>query len=79
MEIAIPGIIVNVKGTVLKLGNTKWGFNGKHKHKTQKLNYTRAIRKVHSGDPVTKQAKRKNVLYTRNTYIFKLLLNVVSA
>jgi hypothetical protein len=30
---------------------------------------TRAIRKVTSSEPLTKQAMRKKLLYTKNTYI----------
>jgi hypothetical protein len=43
------------------------------------LNNTRAIRKVTSGELLTKQAMRKNVIIYRNMYILKLLLNVVTA
>jgi hypothetical protein len=40
----------------------------------------RAILKVTSGELIPKQAARKrNVLYTKNTYILKPLLNVVTA
>jgi hypothetical protein len=39
---------------------------------------TGVIRKVTSGGLLTKQAKRKT-LYTKNTYIIKFLLNVVTA
>jgi hypothetical protein len=38
---------------------------------------TRAIRKVTSGELLTKQAMRKN--YIKNTYIINLLPNVVTA
>jgi hypothetical protein len=40
---------------------------------------TRAIRKVTSSELLTKQAVRKNVLYRKNTYILKLLLNLFTA
>jgi hypothetical protein len=39
----------------------------------------RATRKVTSSELLTEQALRKNVLYTKNTYISKLLLNVLTA
>jgi hypothetical protein len=39
----------------------------------------RAIRKVTSGELLSKQAMRKKLLYTKNTYIRKLLLNIVTA
>jgi hypothetical protein len=40
----------------------------------------RAIRKVTSGELLKKQAMQKNIyIYTKNTYILKLLLNVVAA
>jgi hypothetical protein len=42
-------------------------------------NNTGAIQKVTSGVLLTKQARRKNLLCIKNTYIFKLLLNVVTA
>jgi hypothetical protein len=42
-------------------------------------NNTRAMRKVTSGEMLTKQATSKKLLYTNNTYILKLLLNVVTA
>jgi hypothetical protein len=38
-----------------------------------------AIQKVTSGKLLTKQAIRKKVLYTKNMYILKLLLNIVTA
>jgi hypothetical protein len=38
----------------------------------------RAIRKVTSGELLTKQAMREKYYYTKNTYILKLLLNVVA-
>jgi hypothetical protein len=38
----------------------------------------RAIRKVASGELPTKQAMGKNVLCTKNMYILRLLLNVVT-
>jgi hypothetical protein len=41
--------------------------------------YTRAIRKVTSGESLTKQAMRKNILYAKNTYIPKQLLNTNTA
>jgi hypothetical protein len=40
---------------------------------------TRAIQKVTSGSLLTKQAMRKKLLSTKNTYILKLFLNVVTA
>jgi hypothetical protein len=40
---------------------------------------TRAIRKVDSGELLTKQAMRKKVLHTKITYILKLLLSLVTA
>jgi hypothetical protein len=40
--------------------------------------YTKAIRKVTSGELSTKQAMRK-IVYKKNTYVFKLLLNIVPA
>jgi hypothetical protein len=40
---------------------------------------TRAVWKVTSSELLTKQEMRKNVLYTKNTYILKLLLNIVTA
>jgi hypothetical protein len=41
---------------------------------------TRAIRKVTSGDLLTKQAMRSKCYYVqKNTYIFKLLLYIVTA
>jgi hypothetical protein len=40
----------------------------------------RAIQKVTTSELLTKQAKEKiNLLYTRNMYILKLLLNIVTA
>jgi hypothetical protein len=40
----------------------------------------RAISKVTSGELLLKQAMRKRMLiYTKNIYIFKLLLNIVTA
>jgi hypothetical protein len=47
---------------------------------TQKQNQTNTkdIRKVSSGELLTKQAMRKELLYIKNTYILKLLLNVVT-
>jgi hypothetical protein len=39
----------------------------------------RDIRKVTSGELLTKQATRKKLLYIKITYILKLLLNVVTA
>jgi hypothetical protein len=39
----------------------------------------RAVRKVTSSELLRKLAMRKNVLYTKNIYILKLLLNVVTA
>jgi hypothetical protein len=45
-----------------------------------KASHIRTIWKVTSSEPLTKQAMReKKVLYTRNTYILKLLLSVVNA
>jgi hypothetical protein len=43
--------------------------------------YTRAIRKVNSEELLTKQAMGKKLVYytKKNTYILKLLLNVVTA
>jgi hypothetical protein len=42
--------------------------------------YTRAIRKVTSGELLAKQAmKRKLIIYKKSKYILKLLLNVVTA
>jgi hypothetical protein len=41
--------------------------------------YTRVIGKVTSGALLTKQAMRKKTLHTKNTYILKLLLNIVIA
>jgi hypothetical protein len=38
----------------------------------------RAIQKVTSGELLTKQAMRKYLLYMKNAYILKLLLNVVT-
>jgi hypothetical protein len=38
----------------------------------------RAIWKVTSGELLTKQAMRKKILYTKNMYILKLLLNVIT-
>jgi hypothetical protein len=35
--------------------------------------------KVNFGELLTKQALRKNVLYTKSTYILKLLLKAVTA
>jgi hypothetical protein len=40
---------------------------------------TRSVRKVTSGKLLTKQAMRKKLLYTKSTYILKLLLIVVTA
>jgi hypothetical protein len=40
----------------------------------------RAIQKVNSGELLTKEAfKKKKLLHTRNTYILKLLLNIITA
>jgi hypothetical protein len=39
------------------------------------LLYTRAIRKGNPGELLIKQAIRKKLLYTKNTYILKLLHN----
>jgi hypothetical protein len=39
--------------------------------------YVRVIRKVTCGDLLTKQAMKK-ILYAKNTYILKLLLNIVT-
>jgi hypothetical protein len=39
----------------------------------------RAIWKVTSSELLTKQAMRKKLLYIKNTYILKLLLNKVTA
>jgi hypothetical protein len=39
---------------------------------------TRAIQKITSGELLAKQEMRKILLYTENTYIHKLLLNVVT-
>jgi hypothetical protein len=42
--------------------------------------YTRTIQNVTSGELLTKHAMRKEIiLYKKNTYILKLLLNVVTA
>jgi hypothetical protein len=42
--------------------------------------HTRAIRKVTSGELLTKQATtEKKLFYTKNTYIPKVLLDVVTA
>jgi hypothetical protein len=41
--------------------------------------YSSAIWKVTSGDLLTKEARRKKIFYTRNTYIFQLLFNVLTA
>jgi hypothetical protein len=38
-----------------------------------------AIRKVTSGELLTKQAVRKKLLYRRNKYILKILLIVITA
>jgi hypothetical protein len=38
-----------------------------------------AIRKETSGELLTKQAARKRAFYIKNTFILKLLLNVVTA
>jgi hypothetical protein len=41
---------------------------------------TRTIQKVTSGELIRKQAMRKKILlYTKNMYILKLLLNLVTA
>jgi hypothetical protein len=40
--------------------------------------YTRAIRKITFGELLTRQTTRKKILYTKNTYKIKLLLNVVT-
>jgi hypothetical protein len=37
-----------------------------------------AVRKVTSGKLLTKQAMRKKILYTKNMYILKLLINSVT-
>jgi hypothetical protein len=37
------------------------------------------IREVISGELLTKQAIKKHLLYTKNTYIFKRFLNLVTA
>jgi hypothetical protein len=41
--------------------------------------YTRAIRKVTAAELLKIQAMRKKLLYTKNTFILELLLNVVTA
>jgi hypothetical protein len=43
------------------------------------LEITRAIQKVTSGELLMKQAMRKKILCTKNTYILEVLLNVVTA
>jgi hypothetical protein len=43
-----------------------------------KISCTRAIQKVTSHELITKEAIRKKKLYTKTTYIFKLLLNIVT-
>jgi hypothetical protein len=43
------------------------------------LYYARAIRKVTSGELLTKQATKKMLLYTKNMYILKLPLNSITA
>jgi hypothetical protein len=43
------------------------------------LGYARAIQKVTFGELLTKQATRKKMLHPNNTYVLKLLLNVVTA
>jgi hypothetical protein len=49
---------------------------GEDKHK----DIRRLFRKVTSGELLTKEAMRKRILYTKNTYIrvLKILLNVVT-
>jgi hypothetical protein len=39
----------------------------------------RAVQKVISSDMLTKQAMRKKILYTKNTYVLKQLLNMVTS
>jgi hypothetical protein len=46
---------------------------------TGHLPNTRAIRKVTPGELLTKQGMRKKkLLYTKNTYVLMLLLNVIT-
>jgi hypothetical protein len=40
--------------------------------------YKRTIQKITSGELLTEQAMKKNV-FTKNTYMLKLLLNIVTA
>jgi hypothetical protein len=49
-------------------------------HKEKYSCYTRAIWKLISSELLTKQAMRNKIYYMqKNTYIFKLLLNIVTA
>jgi hypothetical protein len=50
-----------------------WTLGGRDK------SYARAIREVTSGELLAKQAMRKKLLYIKNTYILKLLQNIVTA
>jgi hypothetical protein len=56
-------------------GKVHKGKIGEH---TAGLSYAGAVRKVTSSERLTKEGMRKKLLYTKNTYILKLLLNIAT-